>query len=144
MRGAIEARLSEDRAGQIKAVMVVHNETSTGAASDIAAVRRAIDAAGHPALLMVDVVSSLGCIDIRHEAWGVDVAVAGSQKGLMLPPGLGFNAVVGEGPRRGQRRRHAAVLLGLGRHAGGQRQGLFPLHPGHRSAVRPQARRSPC
>ncbi len=90
---AIEARLSEDRAGQIKAVMVVHNETSTGAASDIAAVRRAIDAAGHPALLMVDVVSSLGCIDFRHEAWGVDVAVAGSQKGLMLPPGLGFNAV---------------------------------------------------
>ena len=91
--GAIEARLAEDRAHAIKAVMVVHNETSTGVASDIAAVRRAIDAAGHPALLMVDVVSSLGSIDFRHEAWGVDVAVAGSQKGLMLPPGLSFNAV---------------------------------------------------
>jgi alanine-glyoxylate transaminase/serine-glyoxylate transaminase/serine-pyruvate transaminase len=91
--GAVEARLSEDRAGEIKAVMVVHNETSTGATSDIAAVRRAIDAAGHPALLMVDVVSSLGCIDFQHEAWGVDVAVSGSQKGLMLPPGLSFNAV---------------------------------------------------
>ena len=90
---AIEARLSEDRAGEIKAVMVVHNETSTGATSDIAAVRRAIDAAGHPALLMVDAVSSLGCMDFKHEGWGVDVAVSGSQKGLMLPPGLGFNAV---------------------------------------------------
>jgi alanine-glyoxylate transaminase/serine-glyoxylate transaminase/serine-pyruvate transaminase len=90
---AIEARLREDREGEIKAVMVVHNETSTGVTSDIAAVRQAIDASGHPALLMVDVVSSLGCIDFRHEAWGVDVAVAGSQKGLMLPPGLSFNAV---------------------------------------------------
>ncbi len=90
---AIEARLAEDRAGRIKAVMVVHNETSTGVTSDIAAVRRAIDAAGHSALLMVDVVSSLGSLDYRHDAWGVDVAVAGSQKGLMLPPGLSFNAV---------------------------------------------------
>jgi alanine-glyoxylate transaminase/serine-glyoxylate transaminase/serine-pyruvate transaminase len=90
---AIEARLAEDRARQIKAVMVVHNETSTGAVSDVAAVRRALDAAGHPALLLVDVVSSIGSIDYRHQAWGVDVAVAGSQKGLMLPPGLSFTAV---------------------------------------------------
>ena len=72
---------------------VVHNETSTGVVSDIGAVRRAIDAAGHPALLLVDTISSLGSIDYRHDAWGVDVTVAGSQKGLMLPPGLSFNAV---------------------------------------------------
>ena len=89
----IEERLREDRERAIRAVCVVHNETSTGVTSDIAAVRRAIDRAGHPALLMVDTISSLGSIDYRHEAWGVDVTVAGSQKGLMLPPGLSFNAV---------------------------------------------------
>jgi alanine-glyoxylate transaminase/serine-glyoxylate transaminase/serine-pyruvate transaminase len=91
--GAIHARLREDTAHSIKAVCVVHNETSTGVVSDIAAVRRAIDAAGHPALLLVDTISSLGSIDYRHDEWGVDVTVAGSQKGLMLPPGLSFNAV---------------------------------------------------
>ncbi|MFL5143699.1 MAG: pyridoxal-phosphate-dependent aminotransferase family protein [Microvirga sp.] len=90
---AIEARLSEDKAREIKAVAVVHNETSTGVASGIAAVRRAIDKAGHPALLLVDTISSLGSIDYRHDVWGVDVTVGGSQKGLMLPPGLSFNAV---------------------------------------------------
>jgi alanine-glyoxylate transaminase / serine-glyoxylate transaminase / serine-pyruvate transaminase len=90
---AIEARLAEDKARAIKAVAVVHNETSTGVASDIAAVRRAIDKAGHPALLLVDTISSLGSIDYRHEEWGVDVTVGGSQKGLMLPPGLSFNAI---------------------------------------------------
>jgi alanine-glyoxylate transaminase / serine-glyoxylate transaminase / serine-pyruvate transaminase len=90
---AIESRLAEDRERRIKAVCVVHNETSTGVASDIPAVRRAIDAAGHPALLLVDTISSLGSIDYRHEEWGVDVTVGGSQKGLMLPPGLSFHAV---------------------------------------------------
>jgi alanine-glyoxylate transaminase/serine-glyoxylate transaminase/serine-pyruvate transaminase len=90
---AIEARLAEDRAHAIKALCVVHNETSTGVASRIAPVRRAIDAARHPALLMVDTISSLGSIDYRADEWGVDVTVAGSQKGLMLPPGLSFNAV---------------------------------------------------
>jgi alanine-glyoxylate transaminase / serine-glyoxylate transaminase / serine-pyruvate transaminase len=90
---AIGARLSEDKAHAIKAVAVVHNETSTGVVSAIAAVRRAIDAAGHPALLLVDTISSLGSIDYRHEEWGVDVTVGGSQKGLMLPPGLSFNAL---------------------------------------------------
>ena len=90
---ATAARLAEDREHAIKAVAVVHNETSTGATSDVAAVRRAIDRAGHPALLLVDTISSLGSIDFRHDEWGVDVAVGGSQKGLMLPPGLGFNAV---------------------------------------------------
>ncbi|MGD2166793.1 MAG: aminotransferase class V-fold PLP-dependent enzyme [Gammaproteobacteria bacterium] len=89
----IEARLREDRSGHIKAVCVVHNETSTGCVSDIAAVRAAIDAANHPALLMADTISSLGSIDYRMDEWGVDVTVAGSQKGLMLPPGLSFNAV---------------------------------------------------
>lgn len=89
----IEARLREDRGHTIKAVCVVHNETSTGATSNIAAVRTAIDAAGHPALLMVDTISSLASIDYRHDEWGADVTVAGSQKGLMLPPGLSFNAV---------------------------------------------------
>ena len=89
----IEARLREDTAHAIKAVCMVHNETSTGAVSDVGAVRRAIDAAGHPALLMADTISSLASMDYRHEAWGVDVTVAGSQKGLMLPPGLSFNAV---------------------------------------------------
>jgi alanine-glyoxylate transaminase/serine-glyoxylate transaminase/serine-pyruvate transaminase len=90
---AIEARLAEDHAHRFAAVMVVHNETSTGCTSRIPAVRRALDATGHPALLMVDTISSLGSIDYRHDEWGVDVTVGGSQKGLMLPPGLGFNAV---------------------------------------------------
>ena len=90
---AIEAKLREDKAHAIKAVAVVHNETSTGVTSDIAAVRRALDRAGHPALLLVDTISSLGSIDYRHDEWGVDVTVGGSQKGLMLPPGLSFNAV---------------------------------------------------
>jgi alanine-glyoxylate transaminase / serine-glyoxylate transaminase / serine-pyruvate transaminase len=91
--GAAETLLSEDRSHQIKAVMVLHNETSTGVVSNVAAVRRAMDRAEHPALLMVDTISSLASIDYRHDEWGVDVTVAGSQKGLMLPPGLSFNAI---------------------------------------------------
>lgn len=90
---AIGARLADDRNHEIKAVCVVHNETSTGVTSDVAAVRRAIDAANHPALLLVDTISSLGSVDYRHDEWGVDVTVSGSQKGLMLPPGISFNAV---------------------------------------------------
>jgi alanine-glyoxylate transaminase / serine-glyoxylate transaminase / serine-pyruvate transaminase len=91
--GLLESRLREDRSRNIKAVCVVHNETSTGVLSDIAAVRRAIDAAGHPALFMVDTISSLGSAEYKHDAWGVDVTISGSQKGLMLPPGISFNAV---------------------------------------------------
>lgn len=93
--GAVEAALARDAdaAAPIRAVAVLHNETSTGAASDVAAVRRALDTCGHPALLLVDTVSSLGSMPCEHDGWGVDVTVAGSQKGLMLPPGLGFNAV---------------------------------------------------
>jgi alanine-glyoxylate transaminase/serine-glyoxylate transaminase/serine-pyruvate transaminase len=92
-RNVVEAKLIEDARHAIKAVICVHNETSTGVTSEIGEVRRAIDAARHPALLIVDAISSLASIDCRQDEWGVDVAVAGSQKGLMLPPGLSFNAV---------------------------------------------------
>ena len=92
----IAARLVQDRRRQIQAVLVVHNETSTGVTSDIAAIRAAIDTAGHPALFMVDTVSSLAATPYRQAEWGVDVSVCGSQKGLMLPPGLGFCAVSGK------------------------------------------------
>jgi alanine-glyoxylate transaminase/serine-glyoxylate transaminase/serine-pyruvate transaminase len=90
---SIEAQLTADKKHEIKAVCVVHNETSTGVTSRIDEVRKAVDRAQHPALLMVDTISSLASIDYRHDEWGVDVTVAGSQKGLMLPPGLSFNAV---------------------------------------------------
>ena len=90
---AVEERLVADKAHEIKAVCMVHNETSTGVASRVAEVRAAIDRAKHPALFMVDTISSLGSIDYRHDEWKVDVTVAGSQKGLMLPPGLSFNAI---------------------------------------------------
>jgi alanine-glyoxylate transaminase/serine-glyoxylate transaminase/serine-pyruvate transaminase len=90
---AIEKRLRADQEQRLKAVCVVHNETSTGVVSRIPEVRKAIDAAGHPALFMVDTISSLASLDYRHDEWGVDITVAGSQKGLMLPPGLSFNCI---------------------------------------------------
>ncbi|HEY7457904.1 MAG TPA: aminotransferase class V-fold PLP-dependent enzyme [Xanthobacteraceae bacterium] len=90
---AIEAKLREDKGRKIKAVAVLHNETSTGCVSHPAEIRKAIDAAGHPALLLVDTISSLASTDYRHDEWGVDVTVGGAQKGLMLPPGMSFNAV---------------------------------------------------
>ena len=89
----IETQLKEDSTRAIKAVCIVHNETSTGVTSDVAAVRQAIDSANHPALLMVDTISSLASIDYKHDDWGVDVTIGASQKGLMLPPGLSFNVV---------------------------------------------------
>jgi alanine-glyoxylate transaminase/serine-glyoxylate transaminase/serine-pyruvate transaminase len=92
----IASRLTADRSHAIKAVAIVHNETSTGVTSRVADVRKQLDATTHPALLLVDTISSLGSIDYRHDEWGVDVTIAGSQKGLMLPPGLGFNAVSGK------------------------------------------------
>jgi alanine-glyoxylate transaminase/serine-glyoxylate transaminase/serine-pyruvate transaminase len=101
----LEQRLRQDAGHAIQAVCVVHNETSTGVISDIAAVRRAIDAAGHPALLMVDSISGLACADYRHDEWGVDVTVSGSQKGLMLPPGISFNALSPRALERSQRAR---------------------------------------
>src|SRR6185437_7487501 len=91
--GQMEAHLSADKAHKIKAVMVVHNETSTGCVTPPLEVRKAMDRAKHPALLMVDTISGLGSLEYEHDAWGIDVSVAGSQKGLMLPPGLGSNAV---------------------------------------------------
>jgi alanine-glyoxylate transaminase / serine-glyoxylate transaminase / serine-pyruvate transaminase len=90
---AIEARLAEDKERSIKAVCVLHNETSTGAVTDVVGVRRAMDRIRHPALLMVDTISSAASMDYRHDEWGVDVTICGSQKGLMLPPGLGFNVI---------------------------------------------------
>src|ERR1700742_865040 len=90
---AAEAKFKEKKKKEIKAVCVLHNETSTGALTPIAEIRKAIDAAGHPALLMVDTISSLASADYRHDEWGVDVSVGGAQKGLMLPPGMSFNAV---------------------------------------------------
>jgi alanine-glyoxylate transaminase/serine-glyoxylate transaminase/serine-pyruvate transaminase len=91
--GEVESKLREDRGHTIRAVLVLHNETSTGAASRLPEIRRAIDRAGHPALLLIDAVSSLASIELRHDEWGIDVTLSGSQKGLMLPPGLSFNAI---------------------------------------------------
>ena len=126
---AIEERLRQDTAGEIEAVCVVHNETSTGSASRIDEVRQAIDAAGHPALYMVDTISSLASIDYRHDAWGVDVTVGGSQKGLMLPPGLSFNAV-------SEKALEASKTAGLPRAywswdemQGPNAEGMFPYTP---------------
>src|SRR5205814_4791283 len=90
---AIEAKLKEDKAHEIKAVCVLHNETATGCLSPIAEIRKAIDRTGHPALFMVDTISSLASTDYRHDEWGVDVTVGGAPKGLMLPPGMSFNAI---------------------------------------------------
>ena len=89
----LEQRLNDDRDRRIRAILVVHNETSTGITSRLPEIRRAIDRAAHPALLLVDAVSSLGSIELRHDDWGLDVTLSGSQKGLMLPPGLSFNAI---------------------------------------------------
>ena len=100
-------------------------------------VRKAIDDAGHPALLLVDTISSLASIDYRHDEWGVDVTVGGSQKGLMLPPGLSFNALSRQGARRAEDREAAALVLGLGRDARAQREGLLSLHAGHQPPLRP-------
>ncbi|MDD9981804.1 MAG: aminotransferase class V-fold PLP-dependent enzyme [Gammaproteobacteria bacterium] len=125
----IEARLTEDHDHFVKAVAVVHNETSTGVTSRIGAVRAALDAAGHPALLLVDTISSLASIDYRHDEWGVDVTVGGSQKGLMLPPGLGFNAV-------SEKALAASTSAGMARSywdweamLGPNRAGFFPYTP---------------
>ena len=90
---AIEERLERDTGKTIKAVCVVHSETSTGCVTRLPEIRAAMDRAGHPALLMVDTISGLGSIDLRHDEWGIDVSIGGSQKGLMLPPGLSFTAV---------------------------------------------------
>ena len=126
---AIEARLTEDRAHEIKAVCVVHNETSTGVTSRIADVRKAIDRAKHPALFMVDTISSLGSIDYRHDEWGVDVTVAGSQKGLMLPPGLSFNAVSDHALAAGKTAKLPRSYWSWEEMLGPNKSGFFPYTP---------------
>lgn len=126
---AIAARLTEDEAREIKAVCVVHNETSTGCTSDIAAVRKAMDAAGHPALLMVDTISSLGSVEYRHDDWGVDVTVGGSQKGLMLPPGLSFNAVSAKARAASEEARLPRSFWDWGEMIASNATGYFPYTP---------------
>ncbi|MEQ8355206.1 MAG: aminotransferase class V-fold PLP-dependent enzyme [Kiloniellaceae bacterium] len=126
---AIGARLAEDKNHAIKAVCVVHNETSTGCASRIDEVRKAIDAAGHPALLMVDTISSLASIDYRHDDWGVDVTVAGSQKGLMLPPGLSFNAISDKALAASKTARLPRSYWSWDEMAGPNGKGFFPYTP---------------
>jgi alanine-glyoxylate transaminase/serine-glyoxylate transaminase/serine-pyruvate transaminase len=126
---AIEARLKEDKEHAIKAVCVVHNETSTGATSRIDEVRRAIDNAGHPALLMVDTISGLGSIDYRHDEWGVDVTVSGSQKGLMLPPGLSFNALGDKALAAAKKSRFPKSFWGWEEMVAINASGFFPYTP---------------
>jgi alanine-glyoxylate transaminase/serine-glyoxylate transaminase/serine-pyruvate transaminase len=125
----IEARLREDRGHAIKAVCVVHNETSTGCASRIDDVRAAVDAAGHPALFMVDTISSLASIDYRQDEWGVDVTVGGSQKGLMLPPGLSFNALSDKALAASREARLPRSFWGWEEMLAANRSGLFPYTP---------------
>ena len=125
----IEARLAEDRDHSIKAVAIVHNETSTGVTSRIGAVRAALDAAGHPALLLVDTISSLASIDYRHDEWGVDVTIGGSQKGLMLPPGLGFNAVSGKALAAARSAGMARSYWDWESMLGANETGFFPYTP---------------
>lgn len=125
----IAEKLRADKEHAYKAVAVVHNETSTGVASDIAAVRHALDDSRHPALLLVDTISSLGSIDYRHDEWGVDVTVAGSQKGLMLPPGLGFNAVSSKAREASKRARLPRSFLGWDDMLASNEQGFFPYTP---------------
>ena len=126
---AIEAHLRNDRARDIKAVCIVHNETSTGVTSRIGEVRKAIDRAGHPALFMVDTISSLASIDYRHDEWGVDVTVAGSQKGLMLPPGLSFNAVSEKALAAAKTAKLPRSYWSWDEMAGPNRNGFFPYTP---------------
>ena len=125
----IEARLRADTGHAIKAVCVVHNETSTGVTSDIAAVRRAIDAVGHPALLLVDTISGLASADYRHDEWGVDVTVSGSQKGLMLPPGISFNAVSQKARAASKEAKLPRAFWGWDEIIEMNRQGYWPYTP---------------
>jgi alanine-glyoxylate transaminase / serine-glyoxylate transaminase / serine-pyruvate transaminase len=126
---AIEKRLRADTQKQIKAVCVVHNETSTGVTSRIGDVRKAIDAAGHPALYMVDTISSLASVDYRHDEWHVDVTVAGSQKGLMLPPGLSFNCVSAKALQASKAAKLPRSYWGWDEMISNGKNGYFPYTP---------------
>jgi alanine-glyoxylate transaminase/serine-glyoxylate transaminase/serine-pyruvate transaminase len=125
----IEARLRDDKGHAIKAVCVVHNETSTGATSRIEDVRRAMDAAGHPALLMVDTISGLASADYKHDDWGVDVTVSGSQKGLMLPPGISFNAVSDKALAASQQSKLPKLFWSWEEMIPHNKNGFFPYTP---------------
>ena len=125
----VEAKLGADKTHAVKAVLAVHNETSTGVASRIGAVRKAIDRAHHPALFLVDTISSLASIDYRHDEWGVDVTVAGSQKGLMLPPGLSFNAVSEKAIAASKNARLPRAYWGWDDIIAMNKQGYFPYTP---------------
>ena len=126
---AIARKLAEDRSHSIKAVCVVHNETSTGVVSRIPPLRDALDSAGHPALLLVDTISSLGSIDYRHDEWGVDVTVAGSQKGLMLPPGLSFNAISEKAIAASRSAKLPRSYFSWDEMLGPNKSGFFPYTP---------------
>ena len=119
---------------------MLHNETATGCLSPIARIRKAIDAAGHPALLMVDTISSLASTDYRHDDWGVDVTVGGAQKGLMLPPGMSFNARERQGAGGVEELEADEVVLGVGRHADHEQDRLLPLYAGDPDAAGPRGR----
>lgn len=125
----VEDCLRADTGHEIKAVCVVHNETSTGCTSQIAEIRKAIDATGHPALLMVDTISGLASADFRFDEWGVDVAVSGSQKGLMLPPGLSFNAVSEKAIAASESSSAAKSYWGWGEMIAANQNGYFPYTP---------------
>jgi alanine-glyoxylate transaminase/serine-glyoxylate transaminase/serine-pyruvate transaminase len=126
---AIEQHLRADSAKRIKAVCVVHNETSTGVVSRVSEIRKAMDAAKHPALFMVDTISSLASIDYRHDEWGVDVTVAGSQKGLMLPPGLSFNCVSPKALAAGKSAKLARSYWAWDEMIANGKKGYFPYTP---------------
>ncbi len=125
----LRAKLQADSKHEIKAVMVVHNETSTGVKSNIPAMRKVLDSTGHPALLYVDTISSLGSMDFRHDEWGVDVAVGGSQKGLMLPPGLSFNAISDKALAAGKTSKLAKGYWRWDDMIAANKTGFFPYTP---------------
>lgn len=125
----VEAKLAGDKSHRIKSVNVVHNETSTGVTSRVGEIRKAIDRAGHPALFMVDTISSLGSIDYRHDEWGVDVTVGCSQKGLMLPPGLGFNAISAKALAASKSAKLPRSYWAWDEMIANNREGFFPASP---------------
>lgn len=125
----IEARLKQDTAHEIKAVCVVHNETASGTAAPLAEIRNVIDKLGHPALFFVDAVSSLASIDLRHDEWGIDVTISGSQKGLMLPPGLAFNAVSQKALEAAKTSRFAKSYWAWDDMLANNANGFFPYTP---------------
>jgi alanine-glyoxylate transaminase / serine-glyoxylate transaminase / serine-pyruvate transaminase len=125
----IEAHLKEDKQHEIKAVCVLHNETATGCLSPIAEIRKAIDRSGHPALLLVDAISSLASTDYRHDEWGVDVTIAGAQKGLMMPPGMSFNAVSDKALAAAKTSKLPKSFFGWDDMLAMNKQGFFPYTP---------------